>query len=73
MLFSDGLGRRLGKIVYAFYVGALGSAVVIATKIPSLSYATGAEGEEFIHCTDIIIRTYTHTTHHTCTPQMVPH
>jgi len=28
-------------IVYAFCVGALGSAVVIAAKIPSVSYATG--------------------------------
>ena len=45
MLFSDGLVRRPGIIVYAFCVDALGSAVVIAAKIPSASYAMGAEGE----------------------------
>ena len=41
MLFSDGLGRRPGIIVYAFREGPLGSAVVIAAKISSVSYAMG--------------------------------
>ena len=68
MLFSDGLGRRLGKIVYAFCVGALGSTVVIAAKIPYVSYAMGAEGEE-IHPLHRL--NYTHV--HTHTPHMVPH
>ena len=54
--------------VYAFCVGALGSAVVTAAKIPSLSYAMGAEGEE-IHPLHRL--NYTHV--HTHTPHMVPH
>jgi len=58
-------------IVYAFCVSALGSAVVIAAKIPSVSYATGVEGEE-IHPQHRHNYIHVHT-HHTCTPHMVPH
>ena len=51
--------------VYAFCVGALGSAVVTAAKIPSVPYAMGAE--EVIHPlhrhNNIYTCTHTHTTH----------
>jgi len=55
--------------VYSFCVGALGSAVVIAAKIPSVSYAMGAEGEEIhpLHRHNYVhVNTHTprmHTTH----------
>jgi len=54
--------------VYAFCVGALGSAAVIAAKIPSVSYAMGAEGEE-IHPPHRHNYTHVHTHH---TPHMNP-
>jgi len=54
-------------IVYAFCVGALGSAVVTAAKIPSLSYAMGAE--EVIHPLHRHNNIYTCThTHYTWFP-----